>query len=87
MMPDTTKKNSKKNAPILCAIIMIALLATFIGIIIFPLLGASYGDVAAIGFLIVYIVIIVAIIIGILIALHQRLKEIEGGEEEDAKQY
>ena len=53
-MPDTTKKNSKKNAPILCAIIMIALLATFIGVIIFPLLGESYGNAAVIGFLIVY---------------------------------
>ena len=61
--------------------------ATFIGVIIFPLFGASYGDAAALGFLIVYILIIVAIIIGILVALHQRLKEIEGGEEEDAKKY
>lgn len=87
MMPDTTKKNSKKNAPMLCAIIMIALLATFIGVIIFPLLGESYGNAAVIGFLVVYSLIIMAIIVGILVALHQRLKEIEGGEEEDAKQY
>ena len=86
-MPDTTKKKSKKNAPILCAVIAIALLAICIGVIIFPLLGASYGDAAAVGFLLIYIMILVAIIIGILIALRQRLKEIKGGEEEDAKQY
>ena len=54
MMPETIKKNPKRNAPILCAIIVIALLATFIGAIIVPLLGASYGDIAAIVFLIVY---------------------------------
>ena len=54
-MPDATKKNSKKNAPILCAVIVIALLAICIGVIIFPLLGASYGDAAAIGFLLIYI--------------------------------
>ena len=86
-MPDTTKKKSKKNAPILCAVIAIALLAICIGVIIFPLLGANYGDAAAVGFLLIYIIILVAIIIGILIALRQRLKEIKGGEEEDAKQY
>ena len=87
MMPETIKKNPQRNAPILGAIIVIALLATFIGAIIVPLLGASYGDIAAIVFLIVYVLIIVAIIIGILVALHQRLKEIEGGEEDVAKKY
>lgn len=86
-MLDTTKKKSKKNAPILCAVIMIAFLAICIGIIIFPLLGTSYGDAVAVGFLVVYSLMILAIIVGILIALHQRLKEIEGGEEEDAKKY
>lgn len=86
-MPDTTKKKSKKNAPILCAVIMIAFLAIFIAVILFPLLGESYGDVAAVGFLVIYCLIIVAIIAGILVALHQRLKEIEGGEEDDAKKY
>ena len=87
MMPDTTKKNSKKNAPILCAVITIAFLATFIGVIIFPLLGESYGNTAVVGFLIVYSLIIMAIIAGILVALHQRLNEIEGGEEDVATQY
>ena len=86
-MPDATKKNSKKNAPILCAVIVIALLAICIGVIIFPLLGASYGDAAAIGFLLIYILILVAIIIGILVALRQRRMEIEGAEDDVATQY
>ena len=32
-------------------------------------------------------VIFLAIIVGVLLALRQRLKEIDGGEEEDAKKY
>lgn len=39
------------------------------------------------GILIVYGLLIVAVILGVLAALRQRLKEIESGEEEDAKQY
>jgi len=31
--------------------------------------------------------VIVAVIVGVVVALNQRLREIEGGEEEEAKQY
>ena len=47
----------------------------------------AYGDGIAIGFLAVYGLVLVAVIVGVLAALGQRLKEIEGGEEEDAKKY
>ena len=37
--------------------------------------------------MVVYAVLGVAIIVGVLRAMVQRLKEIEGGEEEDARKY
>ncbi len=83
-MPSDT---NKKRAPILCAAIMIVLLTLFIVTIIFPIFREGDGILAAIIILAVYTVVIVAVIVGILIALRQRLREIEGGEEEDAKKY
>lgn len=83
-MRDTTKK---KRAPIICAAVIIAFLGIFLATIVFPLIGETYGEVIAVGFLVVYGLVIVAIIAGVLAALRQRLKEIEGGEEENAKKY
>ena len=45
------------------------------------------GEALAVGFLLIYGGVIIAAIVGIVAALRQRLQEIEGGEEEDAKQY
>lgn len=42
---------------------------------------------AAILFLLIYGVLGGAVLIGVVLALRQRLKEIEGGEEDDAAQY
>jgi len=41
----------------------------------------------ALIFLLLYGGLIVAVVFGVIAALRQRLKEIEGGEEEDAKKY
>ena len=81
MQNDT--KRSKKKAPIICAAVVIAFLAT----ILFPLIGEVMGEALAVGFLLIYGGVIVAAIVGVVAALRQRLREIEGGEEEDAKQY
>lgn len=85
-MRNGTKK-SKKKAPIICAAVMIAFLGIFLATILFPLIGEAMGGVLAVGFLLIYGGVIVAAIIGIIAALRQRLREIEGGEEEDAKKY
>lgn len=85
-MRDNTKRN-KRLAPIVCAVVAVAFMAVMLAVMIYPLLGASYGNVAAVIFLGAYALIIVAVIAGILAALGQRLREIEGGEEEDAKRY
>ena len=86
-MPNDTNSNKKKRAPIICAVVMIGLLGVLLGIMLFPMLNEANGELATIGLIIVYGLLILVTIIGIVMALKQRLKEIEGGEEEDAKQY
>ncbi|MBR5474525.1 MAG: hypothetical protein IKU83_03835 [Lachnospiraceae bacterium] len=86
-MQNTTDKKSKKIAPIVCAIIIIGLLALYFGLILFPILGIGMNDGLGIGILLLYGLIILAIIGGLLLALKQRLHEIEGGEEDEAKKY
>lgn len=83
-MRDTTKK---KRASILSAAVIVGLLGIVIATVLVPLVRESYGDGIAIGLLVVYGLVLVAVIVGVLAALGQRLKEIEGGEEEDAKKY
>lgn len=81
------QKNTKKLAPIVCAAIVVALLALYIAVILFTLFTESLGDVIGIVVVVVATGIILAAIIGVLAALRQRMKEIDKGEEEDAKIY
>ena len=80
-------KRKKKKVPILCAAVVISFLGIFLATILVPLISEVVGEALAVGFLLIYGSVIVAAIIGVIAALRQRLKEIEGGEEEDAKQY
>lgn len=80
-------KQSKKLAPIICATVVIALLLGYLTALLIPLAMESLGLGAVAGILVIYAVVIVAAIIGVVAALKQRLKEIESGEEEDAKKY
>lgn len=81
------RKNTKKLAPIVCAAIVIVLLALYIAVILFTLFTESLGDLIGIVVVVVATGIILAAIIGVLAALRQRMKEIDKGEEEDAKIY
>ena len=81
------QKNTKKLAPIACAAIVIVLLALYIAVILFTLFTESLGDLIGIVVVVVATGIILAAIIGVLAALRQRMKEIDKGEEEDAKIY
>lgn len=83
MMRGTTKK----VAAILCAALVISILAGFIVMCLAPLFDAGTGAGVAIGILVLYAGFILAVIVGVLLALRQRLREIERGEEEDAKKY
>ena len=77
----------KKRGAIACAALGIGFFAVILAVILVPMVGEAYGDVMVWIFLLVYGGIILAIILGIAAALRQRLRELESGEEDDAKQY
>ena len=80
------KRSKKKIAPIVVAVLVVL----YIGPIVLMtaalagVLGASDGAAAA-PFLLLYALVGGAVIVGVLYAMGQRLREIDGGEEEDAK--
>ena len=80
-------KEDKKRGAVISAVIIITLLAVFVGCILFPLISEMGGVFFAVMLLMLYIAGILAVIFGIIAALKQRLDEIEGGEEEEAKKY
>ena len=80
-------KEEKKRGAIISAVIIITMLAVFVGCILFPLISEMGGVFFAVMLLMLYIAGILAVIFGIIAALKQRLEEIESGEEEEAKKY
>ena len=80
-------KNRKKRGSVISAAVLIAVLAVFVGCILLPLIGEIAGMLFAVMILLLYAGGVIAVIVGILAALNQWLREIEGGEEEEAKQY
>lgn len=73
----------KRTAPIMAAIVMILLMAAIIGLMIW----ASGADPIPLPVLIIFVTIPLIIIVGILLALKERIKQIEGGEEDAASKY
>ena len=80
-------KEDKKRGAVISAVIIITMLAVFVGCILFPLVSEMGGVFFAVMLLMLYIAGILAVIFGVIAALKQRLEEIEGGEEEEAKKY
>lgn len=81
------KNTDKKKAPIICAVAVIALMLCYLAVVLYGIIVDAEGQALAIGFLVIYGAVILAVIVGVVLALRQRLREIEGGEEEDAKKY
>ena len=80
-------KEKKKRASTLSAVVIITLLAVFVGCILFPLISEMAGIFFAAVLLLFYAGGIIAVIFGVIAALKQRLREIESGEEEEARKY
>ena len=82
------RSNTKKKiAPVLVTAAVVLLLAGVLLWMVFPMIRLTWGATGATAFLAVYALAVIAINAGVVAALRQRLKEIEGGEEEDAKKY
>lgn len=85
-MPNNSDRRRKKIAPLLCAGGAILVLGVYLGALL-PLLAEVGGHFLAAAFLVLYALVVLAMIGGVIAALIQRLREIERGEEEDARKY
>ncbi len=81
------RKSTKGRGPVIVAAlgtVVVALL--FFGSLLWVMLEEEPIP-AVIGIMAVYAILGIAIIVGVLCAMVQRLREIRGGEEEDARKY
>ena len=83
----TMEKKSKKTVAVIAALVMIALMTLYLVGIVIPLVRETMGVGIAVTILVIYGAIILTSIVGVTLALRQRLKEIESGEEDEAKRY
>lgn len=85
-MRNNSERNRKRAAPLACAALAVAFLGLFLAALLLLLPDAG-GDPSAVILLALYAAVVLAMIAGVLLALRQRLREIKGGEEDDAKRY
>ena len=86
-MQNATDRRQKKRAPILCAAVLVLLLGVFLGVVLLPLLWMGRDTAGVVTILLIYALAVAAVMAGVLAALRQRLREIDKGEEDEAKQY
>ena len=80
-------KKKKYIGSMVSAAVMIGMMGVILAILLVPLLMENLTETVAVLVLGFYALMIIATIVGILLALRQRIKEIEGGEEDAASQY
>ena len=81
-------RNRKKIAPVVVAILVVAYVGPLVGMVAYAagLLGAE-GGWGILPVLLLYAAAGGAVIVGVLYAMTQRLREIDGGEEDEARKY
>ena len=82
------KSTRKKIAPVVIAVLVVAYVGPLVGMVAYVagLLGAE-GGWNILPVLLLYAAAGGAVILGVLYAMAQRLREIDGGEEDEAKKY
>jgi len=88
-MQNSTDRRKKKIAPIAAAILVIVYILPLVLIVVGAMQSVIRTGEILVPVLVIalYLVIGAVVIGGILAAMRQRLREIDGGEEEDASQY
>ena len=88
-MPNNSDRRKKRIGSIMAALfVLFYILPLVIGSVFAAVAFIRGGECfAAILFLLIYGVLGGAVTVGVILALRQRLREIKGGEEDDASQY
>ena len=82
------KRNRKKIAPVVIAALVVIYICPIIGMVAYAagLAGAEVGW-SILPVLLLYAAVGGAVVIGVLAAAARRLREIDGGEEDEASKY
>jgi len=88
-MPENTERENKKVAPVVVALLVIAYITPVIAVAVMSMAGLLEmgGGLAPALCLLLYLLMGGGVVAGVFMALRQRLREIDGGEEEDAQKY
>lgn len=78
---------TKKKGAILSALVVAVMVLCYLGVILYAMVSAMAEEIVAVIYVGIYAAVSVAAIIGVFAALRQRLKELDSGEEEEAKKY
>ena len=82
------KNTKKKIAPIVITVIVVAYVAPMLGMLAYAAgLAGTQGAGPVAPILLLYALVGGAVIVGVVYAMAQRLREIDGGEEDEASQY
>ena len=80
---NVNQTDKRRKAPIIATVVMVVLMIVVIAL----LLWAAKVDPIPLPVLLLIIAMPMAVIVGVLLALKQRMKQIEGGEEDAARKY
>ncbi len=88
-MKNKMDRKRKKIAPVAAAVLVILYMLSVVAIVVLAMQSVirTEGGRLPILMITLYVVIGAGVIAGVLLAMRQRMKEIDGGEEEDASQY
>ena len=85
------KRNRKKIAPVVVAVLVVVCLTPLVGMVAYGIgLLSTIAGKDVLPFLpvmLLYAAVGGAVIVGVLYVMTQRLREIDGGEEDEAKKY
>ena len=81
------KNTKKKIAPVVVAIVAVAVLLPILAVLMIGAQALRGAGWVVLAFLAVYALAVCAVVVGVLAAMRARLREIDTGEEEEAKKY
>ena len=88
MQSNSERRGKRKGSILSAAVILLWLAGLILAVALTALEAARAGECGAAALLLaLYGVLGGAAVIGVVLALRQRLREIDGGEEDDAAQY
>lgn len=88
MQSNSERRGKRKGSILSAAVVLLWLAGLILAVALTALEAARAGECGAAALLLaLYGVLGSAAVIGVVLALRQRLREIDGGEEDDAAQY